>query len=418
MMEAADPTPHGCPMPDSSPHDSGPPSAEHLQSLLARHSRELEAEAAERRLREAELDSEKRVLRAVIDLLPDYIYVKDRQSRFLVDNQAVATNLGCRPEEVIGKTDFDFFPKELAQQFYDDEQKVITTGEPLISREEPNYYPLTDTWGWHLTTTVPLRDAEGGIIGIVGLSRDITAHKRMEETLRENLVHQKVARQLIGSQEQERQRIAGELHDDLGQNLLIVKNQLLLALRAATAGQDPSGDIEQALGLVSQSLQDVRNISHNLRPHQLDELGLEKCLEAMIRRLSESSRMPIRATIQPLEPPVPAEVGINLYRIAQESLSNVLKHAGASQASVSLTMEDGAVVLRISDDGSGFHPEAFLGGSLQDEGFGLKVMSERARMLGGWLEVNSGPGNGTTLTVTLPTTWSPHGDTRLSPDRG
>jgi PAS domain S-box-containing protein len=417
MMEGTDPIMDG-PMPDSTPPGSSLPSAEHLESLLARHSRELEAEVTERRQREAELDSEKRVLRAVIDLLPDYIYVKDRQGRFLVNNQAVATNLGCRPEDVIGKTDFDFFPKSLAQQFFDDEQRVISTGEPLISREEPNYYPLTDTWGWHLTTTVPLRDAEGGIIGIVGVSRDITAHKRMEETLRENLVHQKVARQLIDSQEQERQRIAGELHDDLGQNLLIVKNQLLLALRATAAGQDPSGDLDQALSLVSQSLQDVRNLSHNLRPHQLDELGLGKCLEAMIRRLSESSRLPIQAVIQPLDPPLPAEIGINLYRIAQESLSNVLKHAGASQASLFLAEEEGVVVLRISDDGRGFQPEAYLGGSLQDEGFGLKVMSERARMLGGRLEVASHPGNGTALTVTLPSTWSSHGDACLSPDRG
>jgi PAS domain S-box-containing protein len=419
MMEA-DPNPssQGDFLPDSSPHGSASLSAEELRSILARHSRELEAEAAERRLREAELDSEKRLLRAVIDLLPDYIYVKDRQSRFLVDNQAVATNLGCQPEDVIGKTDFDFFPKDLAEQFYADEQRVITTGEPLISREEPNYYPLTDTWGWHLTTTVPLRGAGGEIIGIVGVSRDITAHKRMEETLRENLVHQKVTRQLIDSQEQERQRIAAELHDDLGQNLLIVKNQLLLALRAATAGRDSSRDVEQALALVSQALQDVRNISHNLRPHQLDELGLEKCLEAMTRRLSESSRLPIRAVIQTMDPPLPAEVVINLYRIAQESLNNVLKHARASQASVSLSLEEGSVVLRISDDGEGFRPEAFLGGSLQDEGFGLKVMSERARMLGGWLEVNSGPGNGTTLTVTLPSAWRNHGDARLGPDRG
>jgi PAS domain S-box-containing protein len=406
-------------MPDSSSGTSAPSNSfDPLRHLHAQHKSELEAQVAERLLREAELDNEKRLLRAVIDLLPDYIYVKDRNSRFLVDNLAVSTNLGCQPGDVIGKTDFDFFPKELAAQFYADEQRVIATGEPLISREEPNYYPLTDSWGWHLTTTVPLRDAGGEIIGIVGVSRDITAHKRMEEMLRENLVHQKVARQLIGSQEQERQRIAAELHDDLGQNLLIVKNQLLLALRASMAGQDPGTALQEALGLVSTSIQDVRNISHNLRPHQLDELGLGKCLEAMVRRLGESSGLPIHASIGPLDIPLPAEVGINLYRIAQESLSNVLKHAQASEASVSLSMEDGAVVLRISDDGDGFQAEPYLGGNLLDEGFGLKVMSERARMLGGWLEIDSGPGKGTTLTVTMPSTWRNDGDTRLGPDCG
>jgi hypothetical protein len=378
----------------------------------------LEAQASERRLREAELEHEKRLLRTVIDLLPDYIYVKDRQSRFLVDNLAVATNLGCSPGEVIGKTDFDFFPRELAEQFFADEQRVMATGEPLISREEPNYYPLTDTWGWHLTTTIPLRDAGGEIMGIVGVSRDISAHKRMEEALRENLVHQKVARQLLDSQEQERQRIAGELHDDLGQNLLIVKNLLMFALRAAINQQDPAQKIEEAMGLVSQALQDVRTISHNLRPHQLDELGLEICLEGLVRRLGQSSGLRVTHAVTRLEFPVAPEVAINLYRISQESLSNVLKHAGANCVSLSLAMEEGCLQLRIEDDGKGFDPDSFLKGTLPEEGFGLKVMSERARMLGGTLEVDSRPGLGTRLTVILPTEWSNDGKAGHGIDRG
>jgi PAS domain S-box-containing protein len=393
------------------------PAAEPLQSLMARHTQELEAQAVERRLRETELDHEKRLLRTVIDLLPDYIYVKDRQSRFLVDNLAVASNLGCSPGEVIGKTDFDFFPKELAEQFYADEQRVMATGEPLISREEPNYYPLTDTWGWHLTTTIPLRDAAGEIIGLVGVSRDISAHKRMEETLRENLVHQKVARQLLDSQEQERQRIAGELHDDLGQNLLIVKNKLLFALRAAMNHQDPTQKIEEAMGLISQALQDVRTISHNLRPHQLDELGLEICLEGLVRRLGQSSRLAVDCEVARLESPVPPEVAINLYRITQESLSNILKHAGANRVTLSLAMGEGCLRLCIEDDGKGFNPGPFLKGTQPEEGFGLKVMSERAHMLGGALEVDSGPGRGTRLTVILPAEWSHDGDTSHGTDR-
>jgi two-component system, NarL family, sensor histidine kinase UhpB len=401
--------------PTGSPADSA---AEPLQSLMARHSRELEAQATERRLRETELDHEKRLLRTVIDLLPDYIYVKDRQSRFLVDNLAVASNLGCRSDEVIGKTDFDFFPKELAEQFFADEQRVMATGDSLISREEPNYYPLTNTWGWHLTTTIPLRDAAGEIIGLVGVSRDISAHKQMEEALRENLVHQKVARQLLDSQEQERQRIAGELHDDLGQNLLIVKNKLMFALRAAMNQQDPTPKIEEAMGLVSQALQDVRTISHNLRPHQLDELGLEICLEGLVRRLGQSSGLTVTTAVTRQEHPVPPEVAINLYRITQESLSNVLKHAGANRVALSLAMTEGCLQLSIEDDGKGFDPAPFLKGTRPEEGFGLKVMSERAHLLGGTLLVDSRPSHGTRLTVTLPAEWRHDGDTGHGPDRG
>jgi PAS domain S-box-containing protein len=260
-----------------------------LERLVEQRTRELAAEIAERKHREEELGVERQLLRTVIDNVPDYIYVKDRKGRFIADNQAVAHNLGVTPEQVIGKTDFDFFPKELAEQYFADEQRVMETGEALISREEPNYYPVTDSWGWHLTTTVPLRDLQGEVIGLVGVSRDITSHKQMEEAMRESLVHQKFARQLIDSQELERKRIAGELHDHIGQKLLLVKNKLLLGLRAMDQQEDPRGAVDDAIAWVTESLQEVRDISHNLRPHQIDVLGLSKSIESMVRRLAQTS---------------------------------------------------------------------------------------------------------------------------------
>ncbi len=389
--------------PQKAPGPSGagdvPRGDEELRRLVEHQMRELEAEVAERRRREEELSAERVLLRTVIDIIPDYIYVKDRNSKFIVDNAAVARNLGFTPEEVIGKTDFDFFPRDLAQQFYDDEQQVMASGVPLISREEPNYYPLSDTWGWHLTTTVPLRNSRGKVIGLVGVSRDITSHRKMEETLRESLVLQKVAREVLESQERERKRIAAELHDDLGQNLLLVKNKLLLGLRAAAAGSDATEAMQEAVALVSQTLQSVREISHNLRPHQLDELGLAKSVDGMLRRLASSSGLAVKAEIRAVDGLLADEAEITLYRIAQESLNNVVKHSGAATACVTLGEVDGSVVLEVRDDGRGFdaadHPAR--GG-----GMGLMIMSERARMLGGTLELRTAPGEGTTLTVTVP----------------
>lgn len=352
--------------------------------------------------------SERRLLRTVIDIVPDYIYVKDRQSRFVVNNAAVAQNLGVTSEQVNGKSDFDFFPEALARQYFEDEQRVMASGTPLISREEPNYYPLTGSWGWHLTTTVPLRNLEGEVIGLVGVSRDISSHKKMEEAVRESLVHQKFARQLIDSQELERKRIAAELHDHLGQKLLLVKNHMLLASRAAHQG-DPAVDLDEALALVTESLQDVREISHSLRPHLIDELGLSKSVESMVRRLARSSGLAATTDIEPVDRLLSKDAEINLYRIAQESLNNVVKHSGAEEATVVLRRMGHSVLLRVVDGGCGFDVDALTRGAERHASFGLMIMAERANMAGGELELKSGPGLGTTLTVILPIEESRHG---------
>jgi PAS domain S-box-containing protein len=380
-----------------------------LERLVEQRTRELAAEIAERKHREEELGVERQLLRTVIDNVPDYIYVKDRKGRFIADNQAVAHNLGVTPEQVIGKTDFDFFPKELAEQYFADEQRVMETGEALISREEPNYYPVTDSWGWHLTTTVPLRDLQGEVIGLVGVSRDITSHKQMEEAMRESLVHQKFARQLIDSQELERKRIAGELHDHIGQKLLLVKNKLLLGLRAMDQQEDPRGAVDDAIAWVTESLQEVRDISHNLRPHQIDVLGLSKSIESMVRRLAQTSGIAFTTNIEPVDRLLPTDAEINLYRIAQESLNNVLKHSSAQGISVLLYRAGDNVILRITDDGCGFDVAALTHGADRHASFGLMIMSERARMMGGELELTSQPGLGTTVSALLPIQRRVHG---------
>ncbi|MDP2877351.1 MAG: PAS domain-containing protein, partial [Holophaga sp.] len=368
-----------------------------LERLLDQRNQALALEIAERKHREEELSVERRLLRAVIDNVPDYIYVKDRESRFLVNNLAVAQNLGVEPDQVKGKTDFDFFPKELAQQYFEDEQRVMVTGQSLISREEPNYYPLSDSWGWHLTTTVPLRDQEGKVAGVIGVSRDITSHKKMEEAIRESLVHQKFARQLIDSQELERKRISGELHDHIGQNLLLVKNSLLLGLRAIQRLEDPTAALNDAIALVTESLQDVRDISHNLRPHQIDELGLSKSVESMVRRLAQSTDIACHTDIDSVDRLLNTDAEINLYRIAQESLNNLVKHSEAKSLTVVLRRAGDNVLLRILDDGCGFNVEALTQGSNRHTSFGLMIMSERARMAGGELKLDSALGQGTTV---------------------
>jgi PAS domain S-box-containing protein len=152
-----------------------------------------EATHREQTLRTAEhaLEAERALLRTLVNALPDYIYVKDDQSRFVVVNTAQLALLGvATPEAVIGKTDFDFFPRELAERYYADERAIVVSGQPLLDRIEP----LLDQEGnhkWLLTIKVPVRDQSGAVTGVVGMGRDITALKQAEDgqaRLREEII--------------------------------------------------------------------------------------------------------------------------------------------------------------------------------------------------------------------------------------
>jgi two-component system, sensor histidine kinase and response regulator len=154
-----------------------------LQELRQRIAVTEQAEAESRRMEKA-LQEERNLLRTLIDLLPDYIYVKDTQGRFLVANAAVARIMrAASPSELLGKTDDEFYPRRLAIEYSGDERQVIETGEPLVNKDEAGVNP-DGTRRAMLTTKVPLRDAQGQIVGLVGIGRDITERKFAEEELR------------------------------------------------------------------------------------------------------------------------------------------------------------------------------------------------------------------------------------------
>ncbi|MCC6612578.1 MAG: PAS domain S-box protein [Anaerolineae bacterium] len=164
--------------------------AEQEVDLLKEMTNDLAYGIAALRVREQHKDAqqalaqERNLLRTLIDILPDFIYAKDTEGRFLVKNQADIHVMGAHSlDEVVGKTDFDYYPEELAERFHADDEQIIHSGQPLINKEEPNVDPNGNT-RWMLTTKVPLRDAGGTVIGLVGIGRDITERKRSEEAIR------------------------------------------------------------------------------------------------------------------------------------------------------------------------------------------------------------------------------------------
>jgi PAS domain S-box-containing protein len=158
---------------------------EAVETILEQVAQALEAQRLfdEEQQSRALLAEEQSLLRTLIDSIPDHVFVKDTQSRFLVNNETHLRTLGATTqEEVLGKTDFDIFPRELAEQYYADEQSVIQTGQRLDNREEPTITPEGKRL-WLLTTKVPLRDRQGNLTGLVGISRDITVLKEAEAVL-------------------------------------------------------------------------------------------------------------------------------------------------------------------------------------------------------------------------------------------
>lgn len=240
----------------------------------------------------------------------------------------------------------------------------------------------------------------GGKACFVAVMHDITDRKRATE--RERRTREEFTRRLIASQEAERRRIAGELHDSLGQNLLLIKNRAQLALATGAIPPEFRLQLETMQDLAAQAIAEVRQISHELRPYQLDQLGLTRALESMIDGVARQTGFPFTRKLDPVDEVFTPEAATHLYRVVQESISNILRHAHASHARITLERDVRHVRLEIADDGCGFTPGEIAAGPHTDGGFGINNLAERVRILHGTLEIDSAAGRGTRLAVTIP----------------
>lgn len=389
----------------------------HLEGRVAR---EIESEANLARvvitdvnvLKETEksLREEQRLLRTLIDNLPDYIYVKDNQSRFVTGNSAVAEVMGAESvEDLVGKSDLDFYAAALAAQFRADEVTIFESGRPLINKEER----LINSEGEAriiTTTKIPLRDQRGQVIGLVGIGRDITEQKRVENEkaqLFTAIARQKeemraLATRLAEAQESERQQLARELHDKIGQNLTALGFNLNF-IGMQLVKPEPKLELLQArlrdsLSLVEQTTDRIRDVMAELRPPMLDDYGLVDALEWYGQRFEQRTEVVVTVQGGPKFPRLEPGTENALFRIAQEALNNVAKHAQASEVMISLFEDNQKVRLVILDNGIGFEParRSQEAGELR---LGLLTMVERAEAVGGVCRIESQPGRGARVLV-------------------
>jgi signal transduction histidine kinase len=230
----------------------------------------------------------------------------------------------------------------------------------------------------------------------------VAAYRRRIGMLERRRIQQDAfARQVLESQEAERRRIAAELHDGLGQDLVLAKNLALLGGQTSRGDSAVAERFTEISSATTRALDEVHAISYALRPPELDRLGLARALAEMIRRAEESSGIRFERRLD-LTGPLPPGADIQIFRIAQEAVNNLVRHSGAKSARMDLWSDDAGVHLVVADDGRGFAITAH-----ERSGLGLTGIAERIRLLGGRHDLVSRPGQGTTLTVLIPTATPP-----------
>ena len=244
-----------------------------------------------------------------------------------------------------------------------------------------------------------MRNERGRAIKILGACLDVTEQRHSETALRQAAqdLHA-LTRRLVQAEEAERRRIAGELHDRVGQSLSALNINLDIVLKDATLAPPARQRLEDSLGLVDGTLQSIENVMAELRPPLLDEYGLAAALGWHAEEFSRRTGIAVRVADGAPEAVkgLRVETALALFRIAQEALNNAAKHSRARSVSIEISADENQVVLAVRDDGRGFDPSAARRGR-----WGMTTMRERAEAAGGQLEVQSAPGEGTRVVATV-----------------
>jgi len=246
---------------------------------------------------------------------------------------------------------------------------------------------------WIFGRATVVRDGSGQALRVYGTNADITERKRAEEELGRRARQLEVlSRKLIEAQEAERRAVARELHDDFG--------QVLTALRLDL--QRREHDESEAIALVDGAIARMRDLAQDLRPPLLDEVGLAASLSWYVEREATRAGLAFRLNLPPLEPRPPIACEVTCFRVAQEALTNIVRHARARSVEVDVTQSAEALALRVHDDGQGFDVSAARRRATQGASQGLLNMQERVALAGGVLEIDSASGAGTTVTARIP----------------
>jgi two-component system sensor histidine kinase UhpB len=246
-------------------------------------------------------------------------------------------------------------------------------------------------------------DEAGKPVRMIGMAQDITERKRAAKELEEaNHQLRFLSRRLFHLQEEERRHLARELHDEIGQALTAAKINLQTAMKESDGAK--SMRIDEAAAILEKLLGQVRQISLDLRPSTLDDLGLIPALRSLLDQQGRRASVAVRLSAKNMPENLDPEIQTTCFRIAQEAITNAVRHANAMRIDVDLGRENGNFRLQVRDDGRGFDAES---AQAQTVGLGLIGIKERAALVGGRAKIISSPNKGTTIEVSLPLTFRP-----------
>jgi len=325
------------------------------------------------------------------------VFVVRRDGRYVYVTSACARFLDEERYAVVGKKITDFFPPEETQGMFEGLERVFTENQP-VQREE--CFVRHGSARHCLTLLAPICDRSGEVTAVVGLSRDITERKKIEEELKTSQAQlRRLARHEQAVLEAERARIAREVHDEFGQTLSALKMGLSRIDSRLHDDQKPVSELVQGMSAeIDDLVEKVRELSLSLRPKLLDDLGIAAAISWAVRKFAERAGIDYEVSIADDPIPVGREGSTVLFRIFQELQTNVIRHAEATKLVVDLRILAGEVVLTVSDDGRGIKEEQRRG----LETAGLLGIRERVQILNGRFVILGEPGKGTTAVVHIP----------------
>jgi PAS domain S-box-containing protein len=325
------------------------------------------------------------LFRQLVDSIKDYaIFVLSPDGNVLTWNFGAEALLGYTKKEILGTHFSKFYLPEAIQTDWPTQELIIARKEGRLADEGWRVRKDGSTF-WASVIITPVLDSTGELCGFAKVTQDCTARREAEERIN------RLSAQVLHGQDLERRRIARELHDDLGQQLLALK---MFVCKTKD---------DRAIELADSALTWVRNLAYLLHPPLLDEVGLTAALHWFIEGLVQRSGLRIELKIQPDKfPRLGMDIETAIFRIVQESLTNVFRHSGSDRATVQMENQNGQVVVRIRDYGKGF-PDNADPSEIKLVGVGIAGMRERIRQFGGELRMaRCEPGTMVEASIPLP----------------